>query len=306
MGAFDHTSSQPATRTSDISSSDWYQEMEGQARVENVAKDAATDDLIGMLDTAPAAKPKNDFQTLCPSYPGSKAGIVQCHDAIASAFESRAGQCTGSSAETCRLAMFRSAQAARCLSGRTPSPDLFEPASESCMRSPQLLAQMAWYSDRSKQLEHARELSQHTLAGQDIDPICVDTSNPSICDLFVKVHRSKERGTMERTNTPFLCGHGGGKWEGDIVNGRCRLPGDTRPTYDPYRSAQDDFRWMSKSYDYAMRERAKGNDTAARIWTMEVENTFARVVMQLTTATPEQRKELLAQALPLIEKLSAQ
>ena len=110
---------------------------------------------------------------------------------------------------------------------------------------------------------------------------------------------------MERTDTPFLCGHGGGKWDGDIVRGRCRLPGDTRPTYDPYRSAESDFRWMNKTYEYAMRERSKGNDTAARIWTMEVENAFARVVMQLTTATPEQRRQLLERALPLIKKLSA-
>jgi hypothetical protein len=133
---------------------------------------------------------------------------------------------------------------------------------------------------------------------------CLEVNNPSICDLYVKVTRNEKNGTFERTDTPFMCGHANGRWEGDIVDGHCRLPGDTSPSYDPYKKARQLAKYMKDDLKIIKSESTKGNTDSALVFIGEMERNFARVIMQLTTARPDQRQEILQQVLPLIDELA--
>lgn len=264
----------------------WYREFLADINRVNAGLDRQTSELQRLVRSA-EGKPRPEAS--CAGYPRTEAGLAQCFKDIAAALEERSWKCAD---EACSAALLRNAAAARCTAAFAATAADIDLATRLCARAPgdyeRLYARL--YEDRiaiqqlRKDLAEARRKWQESGESGDespndtqrIHPDCYDTANPSVCTLVRRVDDANKRGY--KTNTPFNCGRAGGQWDGDIVQGRCRLPGDTSPRYDARREADVVAANFRRSLAAANIARATGKDDRSRMMTLAAEREFATLV----------------------------
>lgn len=137
-----------------------------------------------------------------------------------------------------------------------------------------------------------------------IDERCLGTRfDATICDLMVKAKDARDRGWAP--TTPFNCDRARGRWEGDIVNGRCRLPGDKSKPYDPGVHLKTDAAALQWQVDEAIRYWQEGKAANALLYAKMAEQTFATMLGLTTTMSPETRARTIDAGLAEIRRLSA-
>jgi hypothetical protein len=137
---------------------------------------------------------------------------------------------------------------------------------------------------------------------QDVHWRCTDSPNPSVCTLVRRVDEANKRGY--KTNTPFNCGRAGGQWDGDIVQGRCRLPGDTAPRYDARREATVVAENYRKALAAANIARVAGKDTRSRMLTLAAEREFAALVGLVSSLPHAEGQKLIDDNVVLFYRFS--
>jgi hypothetical protein len=256
----------------------WYREFLADIKRVQANLDRQTRDLQKLVQSG--GRPPAEAS--CAAYPRTDEGLAQCFKDIAAALEERSWKCAD---DACRDALLRNAAAARCSGAFAGTAADIGLATRLCARLPgdyeRLYARL--YEDRLAMARlrerlglpsrPSREADDDT---QDVHWKCTDNPNPSVCTLVRRVDEANKRGF--KTNTPFNCGRAGGQWDGDIVKGRCRLPGDTSPRYDARREADLVAANFRSALAAANTARAIGKDQRARMLTIAAEREFAALV----------------------------
>lgn len=332
-----HEASTP-TPTYDFYNSEEYRRYQRELALQNAALNRQTGELQDFVRAGRGQRGTISGDQ-CRGYPASRAGVAMCQSDIAATLEQQAAACTD---QDCRGAFLKAAATARCTAGFRPSPEHVETATGHCGRFPgdyarlqqQILQEFPWANDpdragdvvRDPRLAIKKKERERRARGQGtdvdvtiehydggrlvhrydatIDSRCVDANfAPTICDLAWKAKEARERGWLP--DTPFNCGRARGEWEGDIVNGRCRLPGSRQKPYNPRDYLQRDAKLMQWQADEAVRLWQEGDVREALSYARLAEQTFATMLGLTTTMDAETRALVVGAGLSEIERVVA-
>ena len=325
---------------SDFMNSDAYREMQQRMRDHNAALNRRTGDLQDFVRQGRNRRAAAGTARQCPGYPDTPEGITMCQSDIAAALEERAAACTD---DGCGGALLKAAATARCTAGLRPSATDLSNATEHCSRYPgdyarlqqMILDEFPWANDPDKALgvirdqrswvalrEHQRRTGYAGKAAEvevdvefrengrvihrhraTIDERCLGAGlDATICDLAWKAKDARDRGWAP--DTPFNCGRARGEWEGDIVNGVCRLPGSPGPKYDPKQFLARDAQSLRWQADEAVKLWQQADARGALVYARLAEQTFATMLALTTTMSSEDRDWVIKTGLPEIERIA--
>jgi hypothetical protein len=267
--------------------SPWYKNYLNELATTKSEQSARASDLIAFVNQSKPAP------QVCASYPQTEAGLGQCFKDIAGELESKSASCAD---EECSAVLMRNAASARCTAAYVATSADVAAATAHCARAPadyeRLHARMRAEETRLK--EAVARLQKEASLKPKIQAIagdCETSANPTICALLRDARDDYSAG--RRTNLPFNCGRAGGSWDGDIVHGRCRLPGDTSPLFDPAREAKVAAGQFDIMLSRAKQHRAAGNEANSRKWAIAAEQEFTTLV-SLVSSMPHSEGQRLA------------
>jgi hypothetical protein len=332
-----HERNRPSAAAYDYTQTQEYRDYIAEQQALTVTMNQQTDDLQSLVRRG--RSPQSGISGLDATCPGAESGaaIAQCYEGIAGELEAAALDCRN---DACVTAFIRAAATARCTAGYAPDSLLVTETNSYCARFPgdyqryrdtvnayypwtddpeasRYVVRDARYRIKAQFDRKTRNLNERaavieTYLGDElvhsyetvIHEDCIDVEvAPTICDLAMRVRDADERGWTP--TTPFNCGRARGIWEGDIVNGVCRLPGVDQKPYDPGLFVNQDERLMSTIISRAIEKwRAQDPKSATRL-ASQAEQVFATLVGLTTTMSPEARARVLSNGLVQIQRLIA-